>query len=82
MQANDDLDFESSDALDAMFGQQQEHADIEAISRLRRLPPGPWRSLGRYLDYTNWPERDRFLELDRAIARMRLESDCTSSRAA
>src|SRR5579863_4324562 len=28
-----------------------------------KLPPGPWRSLGGYLDYSNWEERDRFLEL-------------------
>jgi hypothetical protein len=34
---------------------------------LSQLPPGPWRSLGGYLDYSDWPERDRFIELDRAI---------------
>ena len=47
-------------------------ADFEAISRLRRLPPGPWRSRGEYLDYTNWSDRDRFIELDRAIEDMPL----------
>jgi len=42
-------------------------AEYEARSNLRELPPGPWRSMGRYLDYTNWSDRCRFLELDRAI---------------
>src|ERR1700722_15564995 len=36
-------------------------------SPLVKLAPGPWRSLGGYLDYTCWPERERFLELDLAI---------------
>lgn len=33
-----------------------------------KLAAGPWRSLGGYFDYSLWPDRDRFLELDRAIA--------------
>lgn len=41
----------------------------DAPSPLQMLPPGPARSLGGYLDYSGWPERERFLELDRAIAR-------------
>lgn len=40
---------------------------------LHELPPGPWRSLGRYLDYTNWPDRDRFVALDRAIEKLASE---------
>lgn len=40
---------------------------IEAQSRLHELPPGRWRSLGRHLDYTNWADRDRFVQLDWAI---------------
>ncbi len=36
-----------------------------------KLPPGPWRSLGGYMDYSGWADRERFLELDAAIARMR-----------
>ena len=35
---------------------------------LPKLPAGPWRSLGGYFDYSDWSERERFLELDRAIA--------------
>ena len=35
---------------------------------LEKLPEGPWRSLGGYFDYSLWPDRERFLELDRAIA--------------
>jgi hypothetical protein len=31
------------------------------------LPPSPWRSSGGRLDYSSWPDRTRFLELDRAI---------------
>lgn len=40
---------------------------LGGISRLRRLPPGPYRSLGKYLNYEGWPECQRFLELDDAI---------------
>jgi hypothetical protein len=46
-----------------------EEIDIEATSSLHELPPAPWRSLGGYLDYINWPERDRFVQLDQIIAR-------------
>jgi hypothetical protein len=42
---------------------------VRAISRLRRLPPGPFRSLGEHLDYAEWAGRERFMELDRAIQR-------------
>ncbi len=37
------------------------------VSRLRKQPPGPYRSLGGYLDYAEWPERERFMGLDCAI---------------
>ena len=30
--------------------------------------PSLWRSLGRRFNYESWPERQRFIELDRAIA--------------
>jgi len=39
------------------------------VSRLRKQPPGPYRSLGGYLDYAEWPERERFMGLDCAIRR-------------
>ena len=35
---------------------------------LKKVAEGPWRSLGGYFDYTDWPDRDRFMELDKAIA--------------
>ena len=35
---------------------------------LTELNPGPWRSLGRVLDYAEWKDRERFLQLDAAIA--------------
>ena len=38
-----------------------------AVPRLRKLAPGPSRSLGGYLDYEGWPDRERFMELDRAL---------------
>jgi len=34
---------------------------------LPELPPFRWRSLGKRLDYTDWEDRDRFMELDAAI---------------
>jgi hypothetical protein len=39
------------------------------VSRLRKLPPGPFRSLGQHLDYTGWADCERFMELDREIQR-------------
>jgi hypothetical protein len=39
----------------------------EPPSTLVRLPHLPWRSLGGYLNYEEWPERERFLELDQAL---------------
>ena len=41
-----------------------------SIYALKELKPGPWRSLGRVLDYSTWAERQRFLELDYAIAQI------------
>ena len=35
---------------------------------MEKLAAGPWRSLGGYFDYSHWPDRERFLELDKAIA--------------
>lgn len=43
----------------------------ESCSRLEKVPPSEWRSLGGYFDYTHWADRDRFMELDRAIAAQR-----------
>src|ERR1051326_816406 len=44
------------------------HSGITTKNYLPELPPSPWRSIGRRLDYRAWQERDRFLELDAAIA--------------
>lgn len=49
--------------------------DCRAGRPLKQLPPGPWRSLGRYLDYTHWADRERFRELDLAIQRSGLSED-------
>jgi hypothetical protein len=34
---------------------------------LPELPPSPWRSLGRRLDYSTWQDRERFMELDAVL---------------
>jgi hypothetical protein len=50
--------------------QEEPHIEFETSQTsgpLKKLPSGPWTSLGGYLDYASWPERDRFLELDRAL---------------
>ena len=39
----------------------------QTFKPLQLVPPGPWRSLGGYLDYRDWPDRERFHDLDRAI---------------
>ena len=45
---------------------------------LRRLKPGPTVSLGRYLDYERFPDRDRFVQLDQLIAAGRGEEPSTT----
>ncbi len=48
---------------------------------LPELPPSRWRSLGKRLDYTNWEDRERFVELDAAILlRNELEIERNSAR--
>jgi len=48
---------------------------VDSCDLPEKVAPGPWRSLGGYLDYTTWPDRKRFLELDRAIAASRCQPD-------
>jgi hypothetical protein len=38
-----------------------------AVAPRSLVAAGPWRSIGGCFDYTEWKDRDRFLELDRAI---------------
>ena len=40
----------------------------EINTPLQKVPTGPWMSAGGYFDYTDWGARERFLELDKAIA--------------
>jgi|HubBroStandDraft_5_1064220.scaffolds.fasta_scaffold1165583_1 hypothetical protein len=42
--------------------------DAGAIEPEASDSPSLWRSLGGRLDYESWPQRQRFIELDRAIA--------------
>lgn len=46
------------------------------------LPPGPYRSLGRVLDYTYWDDRDRFLELDALIKQYESREEARKRRTA
>jgi hypothetical protein len=41
---------------------------------LMPLPARPWRSLGGFFNYEQWPERERFLLLDREIETCKAES--------
>ena len=43
----------------------------ENTPALQKVPPSEWRSLGGYFDYWHWSDRDRFMELDKAIAASR-----------
>jgi hypothetical protein len=66
------LHLDAEDELDAAPYEAPIEA-VRVVSRLREQPPGPYRSLGKYLDYSNWPDRERFLELDQDIRRRALE---------
>ncbi|HTA46677.1 MAG TPA: hypothetical protein VK789_29740 [Bryobacteraceae bacterium] len=57
-------DFDAAPPMELWLDQQ---TDARPSGPLTQLAPGPWRSLGRHLDYTTWADRDRFVELDRAI---------------
>jgi hypothetical protein len=41
---------------------------VIGASELPICPPGPWISAGGRPDYEDWPDRERFVELDRMIA--------------
>jgi hypothetical protein len=43
-------------------------AGLETRTHIPKVPHGPWRSLGGCFDYSQWEDRDRFLELDKALA--------------
>lgn len=60
--ADDDAEIRS-----AAIPAEERVEDPEGLSNLQPLPRARWRSLGEHLDYTRWPERERFLELDREI---------------
>ena len=48
-------------------------AKPEIQTRLHKHPDSPWRSLGHYLDYSGWKDRDRFMYLDSAIKSHNIE---------
>ena len=62
------------------FADEQEHISqrvqhppttthsCETNKPFQRLSGGPWQSLGGYFDYSQWAARERFVQLDKAIA--------------
>lgn len=56
-----------------------DQAYCEKASRLEKLSFTATRSLGGYLDYDRWPDRERFLELDAALLRRRLKGHTASN---
>jgi hypothetical protein len=62
-ETDDFSDFEPALSAGSSFDPSQESIHVP----LNRVPPGLWTSRGGYLDYTQWPERERFAELDRVL---------------
>jgi hypothetical protein len=60
--------FEPKSAKSSAYEINDLSVAIEASTPLPGFPPGPWRSLGGCFDYSEWADRDRFLELDKALA--------------
>jgi len=51
------------------FGRLERRPARGNQSGLQLIPEShPWRSLGGFLDYEHWLDRDRFIELDEAIS--------------
>jgi hypothetical protein len=51
------------------FGRLERRPARGNHSGLELIPEShPWRSLGGFLDYEHWLDRDRFVELDEAIS--------------
>ena len=40
----------------------------EVNTALQKVSAGPWISAGGYFDYSGWADRERFMELDKAIS--------------
>jgi len=55
--------------LQLHFGRLERRPARGNHSGLELIPEShPWRSLGGFLDYEHWLDRDRFVELDKAIS--------------
>lgn len=55
-------------------------AITECPSPLAKLPASRWRSLGEYLDYTAWPGRERFAQLDMEITARKIQQARINAR--
>ncbi len=49
-------------------GTQIDACSHEISTPLQKVSAGPWMSRGGYFDYSGWAARERFVELDNAIA--------------
>jgi hypothetical protein len=49
-------------------GTQINTCSHEINTPLQKVSAGPWMSCGGYFDYSDWAARERFVELDKAIA--------------
>ena len=49
------------------------------LSRLQKHPTSPFRSIGGYLNYAGWSDRQRFMDVDRLIQLHTHESQNTES---
>lgn len=52
---------------DATSPREVRNAEAVEFVPLQKLPPSPTRSLGGYFDYGEWPDCERFIELDIAL---------------
>jgi hypothetical protein len=64
----DEQDRRSRVTRDFSSRNHTDEAARENRPALEKVAAGPYRSLGGYFDYSQWADRERFLELDRAIA--------------
>jgi hypothetical protein len=85
------VEYRGSSANDEFIGSRHSGCSIDesefaspvaddASPPLVRLPPSPFRSLGGYFSYEEWPDQQRFMELDEALRRKAFENFHAASR--
>ena len=65
-----------------LFNEDVAPADAkpEIQTRLHKHPDSPWRSLGQYLDYSGWADRERFVQLDIKIKALKIQQNRIKAR--